>query len=65
MMVLLFRLGVVVIGVVAEGTIVLIGGGVREKVGTRLGPSDVLSVQLLKTRLYRKIQEMKIVKFSF
>jgi hypothetical protein len=51
--------------VVAEGTFVLVGGGVWEKAGTRLTTGDGLPVQLLRTRLERRTQEMKIVKLSF
>jgi len=65
MMVLLFMVGVAVIAVVAEATFVLVGGGVWEKVGTRLGAGDVLTAQLLKTRLYRRILQMKIVNLCF
>jgi len=64
-MVLLFMVGVAVIADVAEGTFVLIGGSVWEKVGTRLGMSVALSTQLLKTILHSRTKELKIVNLSF
>ena len=56
-MVVLSTGGAVLLTVAAEGVFVLAAGGVCEGVGTGLEAGDGVSVQLLKTRLQRKIQE--------
>lgn len=60
MMVLSLSVGVALVTVTAVGVFVMVVDGVCEKVGTRLEDGDRLSVQLLKTRLKRKRQEMII-----
>jgi hypothetical protein len=52
----LLGVGVALNTTVAEGTFVLVGDGVWEKVGARIGTDDRLSEQLLKTRLERRIE---------